>query len=396
MTPLTPRADPLMHSAPHRCLPRISAAPLPESTHPRYRVGVWSGAGIGPEVIAASLLLLDVIERHTDCRFELRHAPAHGHAASNEHECSEVVAFTQSTFDDGGALLCGPVSGRAIYQMRQALGLYCKLTPIVPMAALRGCGALSPQAVDGVDILMVRENLGGLYQGECRIETRSGQRRASQHFAYDERQVLDIVEAAAGITAQRRGQLTVIFKPGGAPSISELWQSIATAVCSERNIACRFLEVDNAAYQIIANARSFDVVVAPNMFGDVLADTAALLLGSRGLSYSANFTAGGHGVYQTGHGAAHDLKHQDLANPLGQILSLAMMLAESFGLTALADDIRAACNDVLADGWRTRDLAAPLCRVVGTQEFAQRIAEELEVRLQGGKTATLRPVSQAS
>jgi 3-isopropylmalate dehydrogenase len=308
------------------------------------------------------------------------------------------VRFARRTFEHGGALLCGPVGGSAIYRMRRSLALYCKLTPIVPLAALRGCGPLAASATEGADILMVRENLGGLYQGQCRMDGAdgAGDRRAEQVFAYEESQVRAIVETAAAIAEQRRGQLTVIVKPGGAASVSALWRSVATDLCRDRPLYVRFLEVDNAAYQVIADARSFDVVVAPNMFGDVLADTATLLLGSRGLSFSANFTAAGHGVYQTGHGAAHDIKGQDLANPLGQMQSLAMMLGESFGLTALAEDVREACDAALADGWRTRDVAQPpATRVLGTQAFAARVAEALDRRLQVGRTAALRPAVHA-
>lgn len=379
-----------MNRALTRYLPRIARGPLPETPSERFAVGVWPGEGIGPEVIGASLLLLDVIEARTELRFD-REIAASPLPGDDVHDA--VVRFARRTFDRRGALLCGPVGGSAIYRMRRSLDLYCKLTPIAPLPALRGCGPLAPSATEGADVLMVRENLGGLYQGRCRIETgESGSgRRAEQVFAYDEAQVRAIVEAAAAIAEQRRGQLTVVVKPGGAASVSELWRSVATDLCRDRPLYVRFLEVDNAAYQVIANAHSFDVVVAPNMFGDVLADTATLLLGSRGLSFSANFTVGGNGVYQTGHGAAHDIKGQDLANPLGQIQSLAMMLGESFGLLALAEDVREACEATLADGWRTRDVAQlPGTRVLGTQAFAARVADALDRRLQVGRTASLR------
>ena len=377
-----------------RYLPRIARGAMGDTTSDALHVGVWPGEGIGPEVIGASLLLLDVIEARTGLRFK-RDVAATPQQGEDVHDA--VVRFARRTFDAGGALLCGPVGGSAIYRMRRSLDLYCKLTPIAPLPALRGCGPLSPQATDGADVLMVRENLGGLYQGRCRIEAGEGVgRRAEQVFAYDEAQVRAIVETAAAIAEQRRGQLTVIVKPGGAASVSELWRSVATDVCRDRPLYVRFLEIDNAAYQVIADARSFDVVVAPNMFGDVLADTATLLLGSRGLSFSANFTVAGHGVYQTGHGAAHDIKGQDLANPLGQMQSLAMMLGESFGLTALAEDVREACNSTLADGWRTRDVAVPPgTRTLGTQAFAAHVAEALDRRLQVGRTAALRPVLHA-
>ncbi|MEZ0373939.1 MAG: isocitrate/isopropylmalate family dehydrogenase, partial [Candidatus Sericytochromatia bacterium] len=138
------------------------------------------------------------------------------------------------------------------------------------------------------------------------------------------------------------------------------------------------LEIDNASYQLIARAQDFDVVVAPNMFGDVLADCGALLLGSRGMSFSGNFGAGGKAVYQTGHGAAYDLAGSDKANPLGQILSLAMMLRESYAWPEGAARIEAAVARTLEQGYRTPDIAAPGCQVVGARELARRVCQAIE------------------
>ncbi len=184
----------------------------------------------------------------------------------------------------------------------------------------------------------------------------------------------------------RRGRLCVVTKPGGAPSISQLWQEHAGRLAAEACIELRLLEVDNACYQLVAEPQSFDVVAAPNMFGDVLADGATVLLGSRGLSYSANYSADGRAVYQTGHGAAYDLAGQDLANPIGQMQSFAMLLGESFGLANLEREIRLAIDDALAAGWRTRDIASAGCQVVGTQELGRKIAERLHVRLTAART----------
>ena len=151
----------------------------------------------------------------------------------------------------------------------------------------------------------------------------------------------------------------------------------------------RLLNVDTACYQLVADARSFDVVVAPNMFGDVLADVATLLLGSRGMSSSANFGDGGLAVYQTGHGAAYDLAGQDRANPVGQILAMAL-LHESFGLEQLRLQVRDAVSDTLASGWRTADIMAPGCRAVGTRELVAQIGVRLQERLQAPRRSASR------
>jgi len=140
-------------------------------------------------------------------------------------------------------------------------------------------------------------------------------------------------------------------------------------------VAWQVLEIDNAAYQLIANPRELDIVVAPNMFGDVLSDAASVLLGSRGLSFSGNFGRERRAIYQTGHGAAQDLAGRDRANPVGQIFSLAMMLRESFGWQREAAAIETATSAVLGQGWRTPDIASATSRVIGTRELGTRIAD---------------------
>jgi 3-isopropylmalate dehydrogenase len=180
----------------------------------------------------------------------------------------------------------------------------------------------------------------------------------------------------------RQGKLRVVLKPGGIPAISKLWQSKLQELAQGSGLKPEVLEVDNAIYQVIANAQQFDVLVAPNAFGDILSDGASLLLGSRGLSYSGNFGTAGHAVYQTGHGAAHDLAGSNRANPIGQILSLAMMLRESFGHYEAAESIEAAIEETLQGGWRTADIAETGSKVIGTKEMGARIAQQLQVALE--------------
>ena len=349
-----------------------------------YPIGVLPGEGIGPEVIQASLTVLHVIESNTDHRFELRQGGAIGTQAQRRAGralTEEVITFCSTVFEDGGAIFCGPGGGRFVYELRAHFDLFCKLVPLRPVRALRQVGVLKPEATDNVDILIVRENTGGLYLGEFGFDENDGKRRAFHTLYYDSVQVARIMQAAINAARLRRRRLCVITKPSGAPSISSLWQEQADALVTGGDIELRLLEVDTASYQLLAHAGEFDVVVAPNMFGDVLADGATLLLGSRGMSYSANFAATGAAVYQTGHGAAYDLAGSDRANPIGQIQSLAMMLRESFGLVDLSRHIETAIGDALVAGWRSGDIMAPGCRAVGTQELGRRIAEALRVRL---------------
>jgi 3-isopropylmalate dehydrogenase len=352
-------------------------------------IGALPGEGIGPEVVAASLSLLGSIEANSGYRFEVRSGGQIGleaQLASGQALTEDVIRFCEGIFVEGGAVFCGPGGGRFVYELRRRFDLYCKMAPLQPIAALRDTGVLRPEAVEALDILIIRENVSGLYHGKFGFEQHGGQRRAFQNFHYDENEVTRILLIARAAARLRRKRVCVVTKPGGAPSISRLWQEQAECVMAGLDIDMQLLNVDTACYQLVADARSFDVVVAPNMFGDVLADVAALLLGSRGMSSSANFGDGGLAVYQTGHGAAYDLAGKDRANPVGQILALAMLLHESFGLEQLAMQVRGAVGDALASGWRTADIMATGCREVGTRQLVAHIDEHLCERLQAGST----------
>lgn len=350
-------------------------------------IGLLGGEGIGPELLAVCRDILEQVGERCGRRFSFETGPAIGnpaYRATGHWVTPELEQFCHDIHARRGAVLCGPGGGRFVYELRRVLGLFCKLVPLRPTAALRDIGPLRPEALDGVDILVVRENMGGLYQGLGEHAEQDGRRRARHCFDYDAAHVAAILEVAARLAALRRGRLCVVHKPGGVPTISALWRETAEQVCAGRALELQLLEVDNACYQMIADARAFDVVVASNMFGDVLADGASVLLGSRGMSFSANFSADGIGVYQTGHGAAHDLAGQDRANPIGQIYSLVFMLREHFDLDPIADAIDRAVEDVLAAGWRTADIMAPGCRQVGTRELGALIGAAACARLGGG------------
>lgn len=349
-----------------------------------FPIGVLTGEGIGPEIIAVVMGVLKTLSEETDVVFDIRYGGKIGKDALAESGASltdEVVQFCKQTFDDGGAVLCGPGGARFVYLLRRQFDLFCKLVPLVPTAALADVGVLRPTALADVDVLVVRENVSGLYFGDTALTGTHGQRVAQMSFSYEEAAVARIIRVACQAAQLRRGKVCVIYKPGATGLVSELWASVAAEVCAEFPVEWQLLEVDNASYQMVANARSFDVVVAPNMFGDVLADGASVLLASRGMSFSANYGPGCRAVYQTGHGAAHDLAGRDVANPLGQLLSAEMMLRESFGLGHLAGALRAAISDVLAAGWRTRDIAAADSKVVGTQDMGARVIDALKTRL---------------
>jgi 3-isopropylmalate dehydrogenase len=297
-----------------------------------------------------------------------------------------VVEFCQEVFDLGGAILCGPGGGRFVYDLRTRLKLYCKLIPLRPWRALKDTGPLRPERLEGVDIVVVRENVSGLYFGSWGIVSQSDNCRvAYHHSSYREDEVERILTVALALARQRRNKLDVITKPGGIPAISQLWQEKLQELNHDEGVATRVLEIDNAAYQLIAHPEDFDVVACPNLFGDVLGDCGSLLLGSRGLSFSGNFGGCGCAVYQTAHGAAWPLAGIDRANPIGQICSLAMMLRESCDLPVAAEAIEQAIELTLARGVRVADIASPGCRVVGTREMGRRICESL-LEVLGGRS----------
>jgi 3-isopropylmalate dehydrogenase len=364
-----------------RSTPRWTASipgwPTPAALATAPLIGVLPGEGIGPEVVAAALTVLDAAGATSGVRFDVHTWQELGSPGRNGRRLAEPVAdFCEKTFAAGGAVLAGAVGGRFVYELRARFDLYCKLVPLRPSPALADASIVRPERLRNVDLLVVRENVGDFYLGEF---GRRDDGAAYQHGAYRPDQIDRIVSVAAALAARRRGRLAVIVKRGGIPEMSRLWMERTEAVTAQRaDVAVETLDIDNASFQVVADPQRFDVVVAPNFMGDILADVATVLLGSRGMSFSANFGPSGRAVYQTGHGAAHDLVGSAAANPVGQILSLAMMLRESFGLSRAAARIEAAVERTLAAGFRTRDVAGPGSRVVGTRELAERIAAELD------------------
>jgi 3-isopropylmalate dehydrogenase len=345
-------------------------------------IGVLPGEGIGPEVTAAAVDVLRALEASTGHTFDIRYGGPIGNAAEKETGkplTHQVVRFCKSVFADGGAILCGAGGGRFVYELRAQFDLFCKFTPISPLPVLLNTGAVRSTARQGVDLIVVRENMGGAYfgQGSSQIGA-DGLERVRHTFDYSTGQIARILSVAIRLANLRRGSLTLVVKRSGVPAVSELWAKLFTELTAGEGFDTLILEADNAAYQLIAAAHNFDVIVAPNMLGDILSDLAGVLLASRGLSFSGNFGNAGIAVYQTGHGAAYDLAGRNVANPVGQIHSAAMLLRESFGLVGAAATIEAAVVRTLAAGFRTADLAVPGSTVVGTREFAQRVADAIE------------------
>lgn len=344
-------------------------------------LGIFNGEGCGPELIRATLRVLDALEQATGLRTERRFGGAIGlkaPGAINGTLTPETIAFCDGVFAAGGAVFSGAAGGRFVYDLRRHYDLYCKIAPLQPDAVLRHANRLRPETLEGIDILVVRDNAGGIYQGSAcdSIDAAAGW-VAEQSFSYSEKQVASIVSAGARIAALRRKHMHVVIKDGGVPTISEVWRQVSLRTAAQYGVQLHLINADHAAYRLMQHPQEFDVLVTPNMVGDILADLGAVLLGSRGLSYSGNFSPCGRAVYQTGHGAAYDLQGTDRVNPVAQLLALAMLLRISFDRIAEADLLERAITAVWETGVRTDDLAEPGCRIVGTQALADLIAQKV-------------------
>jgi 3-isopropylmalate dehydrogenase len=346
---------------------------------PEPLLGVLPGEGVGPEITDAALEVLRRLGEAGGAGVAVEVGGPIGRDAeriSGTALPDEVVDFCRGILDRSGAILSGPGGGRYVYDLRRKLDLFLKISPIQIWNGLPEASPLRPERLDGVDLLLVRENLGGVYQGRPEaVRDGDGNGLVRHAFHYSEADVRRFLDAAARLAHRRRGELTVVTKEAGVPAVSRLWRECATEAASEHGVRCSMVDTDLAAYRLVDQPQLFDVIAAPNLYGDVLSDLAAVLLGSRGLSFSGNFTTRGDAVYQTNHGAAYDIAGTDRANPIGQILSTVMLLRESLGLEREARAVEEGIRRVWREGRRTDDLARPGERAVGTREMTALVAE---------------------
>jgi 3-isopropylmalate dehydrogenase len=336
-------------------------------------IGVLPGEGIGPEVVGGALDALRQLEEAGGTRVAVEYGGPIGKPAERDSGTAlpeEVVSFCESVLGRGGAILSGPGGGRYVYDLRRRLRLFIKVSPIQSRLGLAEASPLREESLEGVDLLIARENLGGSYQGQSTAASaEDGGSLVEHRFSYAESDVRRFLTAAARLAATRRGVLSVVVKQSGTPRLADLWRDVADEVCRREGVDVSFVDVDLMAYRLIARPQSFDVVAAPNLFGDILGDLAAVLLGSRGLSFGASYDARGAGVYQTNHGAAYDIAGAGRANPVAQILTLAAMLRESLAMGREARALEEGIRRTMADGGTTEDLGGDLT----TDEVAARI-----------------------
>lgn len=354
-----------------------------------YNIAVLEGDGIGPEIVQASLRVLQRVEELFGHTFNIKKALIGG-SAIDEYG----TPLPKETLDlclSSDAVLLGAVGGpkwdhlptdkrpeKGLLEIRKALDLYANLRPAKVYDPLISSSPLKEEVVKGTDLIVVRELTGDVYYGEPRgIFTENGKRVGVNTMKYTEDEIRRVVRKAFELARSRKKKLTSVDK-SNVLEVSKLWRDIVEE--ESRNypdVEVEHLYVDNCAMQIVRRPSSFDVIVTGNIFGDILSDEAAVITGSLGMLPSASI-GDRYALYEPVHGSAPDIAGKGIANPIATILSVAMMLRYSFGLNQEADAIEKAVESALNKGYRTPDIYSPGCIKVGTQEMANAIIEELK------------------
>jgi 3-isopropylmalate dehydrogenase len=362
-------------------------------------IAVLPGDGIGEEVMDQALRVLEAVSSKFNHKFELKRGIVGG--AAYEKYKSHFPEETKELCKNSDAILFGSVGGpvkdmhlekwknceaNSILAIRKAFGFNANFRPIKIYPQLGEISPLRQELIErGVDILFIRELLGDCYFGEHKTTTKDGIRCASDVSEYDEKQIASVAHIAFKAAQRRRKKVTSVDK-ANVLDTSKLWRTIVHEIGRDYpDVELEDMLVDNCAMQIIRDPSHFDVVVLSNMFGDILSDAAAVLPGSLGLLCSASFNKEGFALYEPPGGSAQDIAGQGTANPIAQILSVAMLLRFSFGLEAEAKAIESAIEAALASGCRTRDIYRGKGKLVGSEEMTSAILANLSQ-----KTAVIR------
>jgi len=355
-----------------------------------YKILVLPGDGIGVEIMAEAVKIIDVLRTGFGFSVEIETALVGGAAIdAMGHPLPEETLRLAKAAD---AVLLGAVGGpkweplpyavrpeRGLLGLRAELGLFANLRPAILYPQLAAASTLRPEVVAGLDIMIVRELTGGLYFGQPRgIRTlENGERQGFNTLVYSESEIERIGRVAFDI-ARKRGRKVCSVDKANVLECTELWREVMIRTHKDYpDVALSHMYVDNAAMQLVRNPRQFDVMVTENMFGDILSDAAAMLTGSIGMLPSASLDAHGKGMYEPIHGSAPDIAGKGIANPLATLLSVAMMLRYTLNLTDLAVRLETAVSSVLDAGLRTGDIYTEGCKRVGTEEMGDAMVAAL-------------------
>lgn len=357
------------------------------------KIAVLPGDGIGPEIVAQAVKVLEVL-RADGAKIEMETAPIGG--AGYDAAGDPLPEATLKLARAADAVLLGAVGGpqydtldrplrpeRGLLRIRKELNLFANLRPALLYPELAGASSLKPEVVSGLDIMIVRELTGDVYFGQPRgIEVRPSPTGGSERVGfntmlYSESEVRRVAHVAFGI-AMKRGRKLCSVEKANVLECSELWKEVMIEVSKDYpEVALSHMYVDNAAMQLIRAPKQFDTIVTGNIFGDILSDAASMLSGSIGMLPSASLDEHNKGMYEPIHGSAPDIAGKNLANPLATILSVAMMYRYTFADLPTADRIENAVKKVIAQGLRTGDIWTEGSQKVSCTEMGDAVVKNL-------------------
>jgi len=355
------------------------------------KILVLPGDGIGQEIVAEALKLLNTLKADFGLNVEMEEALVGGTAY--DEKGSPLPDDTLALAKEADAVLLGAVGGykweslpiavrpeKGLLGLRSELGLFANLRPAILYPQLADASTLKSDIVSGLDIMIVRELTGGIYFGQPRgvRELENGEREGFNTLVYRESEIERIAKVAFDIARKRDSRVCSVDK-ANVLECTELWREVVTETHkSYSDIQLSHMYVDNAAMQLVRAPKQFDVMVTTNMFGDILSDCAAMLTGSIGMLPSASLNEKGQGMYEPIHGSAPDIAGQNVANPLATILSVSMMLRYTLNEIAMADQIEKAVSQVLDDGLRTADIYSEGMQKVSTSEMGDAVVKKLK------------------
>jgi len=354
----------------------------------KHHIAILPGDGIGPEIMAEAKKVLGVVAKRAGIQFEMEEGLIGG--AAYDRYGTPLPEAVLGMAAASGVVLLGAVGGpkwetldyslrpeRGLLGLRSGLGLFANLRPVVVFEDLIAASPLKPEVIRGIDLLFVRDLLGDVYFGKPRgIHMENGQRIGINTMVYTEAEIRRIVKTAFELAMGRRKKLLSVDK-ANVLEVGELWRDVATEMsCHYPEVELQHMYVDNCAMQLIRNPGQFDVIVTTNMFGDILSDEASMLTGSLGMLPSAS-RGEKTAMYEPSHGSAPDIAGKGIANPLATILSAAMMLRHSFGMSGEANVVENAVRSVLKDGFRTVDIRQEGTTIVGTKAMGNLVAEKV-------------------
>ncbi len=354
-----------------------------------YRITLLPGDGIGPEITAVTRQLLDAVSRRHGFELVYDEQPMGGAAIDATGE--PLPASTLEACKGADAVLLAAIGSpqydslprekrpeTGLLGLRAGLGLFANLRPVKIIPALVDASSLKREVIEGVDLMVVRELTGGVYFGTPKGRVvADGHVRAFNTMAYSDYEIDRIAKVGFDLATQRGGRLCSVDK-ANVLDVSQLWRDRVEAIHGDYPaVELSHMYVDNAAMQLVRSPKQFDVLLTSNLFGDILSDEAAMLTGSIGMLPSASLGSSGPGLFEPIHGSAPDIARQDKANPMAMVLSAAMLLRVGLQQGAAAADLEGAVDRVLDAGYRTGDLMADGCTLLGCQAMGDQLLAAL-------------------